>query len=55
MKFILLINDKMPNIFSPTNTTSESLEARKVLIIHHFSFYEQLEYHAQFSWAAQLR
>ena len=55
MKFILLINVKMPTIvgiltfISMINTTSKSLKARKVFILQHFSFYEHLKFHAQFS------
>ena len=67
MKFIMLINVKMSTIvgiltfiskivgiltfMSMINSISESLNARKVFIIHHFSFYEQLEFHALFSLA----
>ena len=52
MKFIMLINVKMPTIvgiltfISMINTTSENLKARKVFIFQHFSFYEQLKFHA---------
>ena len=45
MKFIMLINVKMPTTVM-INTTSESLEERKVFIFQHFSFYEQLKFHA---------
>ena len=53
--FISLINVKMPRIkivgflifISKINTTSESLKARKVIIFQHFSFYEQLKFHAE--------
>ena len=54
-KFILLINVKMPIVVgiltfvSMTNTTPESLKARKVFIFQYFSFYEQLKFHAQLS------
>ena len=54
-KFIKLINVKMPTIvsiltfISMINTSSESFKARKVLIFQHFSFYEQLKFHAQLS------
>ena len=34
-----------------THTTSESLNARNIFIFQHFSFYEQLKFHAQLSWA----
>ena len=36
---------------SMINTTSESLEARKVYIFQHCSFYEQLKFHTQLSLA----
>ena len=55
IKFIKLINVKMPTIvgiltfMSMINTTCESLKARKVLIFQHFSFCEQLKFHAQLS------
>ena len=54
-KFIVLINVEMPTMvgiltfISRINTTSNSLEARKVFIFLHFSFYEQLKFHAQLS------
>ena len=53
MKFIMFINVKMPTFvgiltfISMINTTFESLKARKVFIFQHFSFYEQLKFHAQ--------
>ena len=53
MKFLKLINAKMPTIvgilafISMINTTSESLKARKIFIFQHFSFYEELVFHAQ--------
>ena len=52
MKFIMLINVKMPTIvgiltfIGTSNTTSESLKARKKLFFQHFSFYEQVKFHA---------
>ena len=55
MKFIMLINVKMPTIVgiltftSKINTTTESLNARKVFTFQHFSFDEQLIIHAQLS------
>ena len=55
MKFILLINVKMPTIIgiltfiSMINTTSERLEARNFLFCGYFSFYEQLNFCAQLS------
>ena len=48
MKFIMLINVKMPTIIdiftfiSMIHTTSESLTARNIFIIQHISSYEQL-------------
>ena len=56
-KFILLINVKMPRIdgiltfISMINTTSERLKARNFVICWYFSFYEQLKFRAQLSWA----
>ena len=56
-KFILLINVKMPTIvgilrfISMINTTPERLKARNFFICRYFSFYEQLKFHAQLSWA----
>ena len=55
MTFILLINVKMPTIFGISTfismiiTTSESLKARKICILLHSSFYEQLKFCAQLS------
>ena len=55
MKFILLINVKMPTILgiltfiSKINTTSERLKARNFFICRYFSFYEQLK------WVCALR
>ena len=55
MKFILLINVKMPTIvgiltfISMINTTSERLKARNFFICSYFSFYEQLKFRAQLS------
>ena len=55
MKFILLINVKMPTIvgiltfISRINTLSERLKARNIYIFQNFSFYEQLKFHAQLS------
>ena len=64
IKFIMLINVKMPTIFgistftsminifgiltfiSIINTTSNGVKARKVFVFQHFSFYEQLKFHA---------
>ena len=50
MKFIMLINVKMPTIvgilafISMINTPPDSLKARKVFIFQHFSFNEQLKF-----------
>ena len=55
MKFILLINAKMPTIvgiltfISRINTSYESLKARNTYLYQYFSFYEQLKFHAQLS------
>ena len=55
MKFILLINVKMPTIvgiltfISMINTTSERLKAKKFFICLYFTFYEQMKLHAQLS------
>ena len=55
MKFILLINVKMPTIvgiltlISMINTTSEGLKAKSFFICQYFSFYEQLKFRAQLS------
>ena len=54
-KSILLINVKMSTnvgiltVISRINTASESFKARTIFIYHHFTFYEQLKFHAQFS------
>ena len=53
----MLINVKMSTIvgiltfISMINKTFESLKARKVYIFQYFSFYVQLKFHAQLSWA----
>ena len=62
MKIILLINVKIPTnvkcqqllaflkkIISRINITSESLKARHVVIVQHFSFYEKVQSCAQLS------
>ena len=55
MKFILLINVKMPTIvgiltfIGMINTTSERHKARNFVIFQYFSFYEQLKFRAQLS------
>ena len=57
IKFILLINVKMPTIvdiltfINRINTPSESLKGRKSFVFGYFSFYQQLKFHAQLSWA----
>ena len=33
------------------NTKSKSLKPRKLFIFQHFTFYEQLKFHTQLSWA----
>ena len=54
-KFILLINVIMPPIvgiltfISMINTSSDCLNARKIFIFQHFSFYEQLKFRVQLS------
>ena len=58
-KFILLKNVKMSTIvgiltyISMKNTTSERLKARNFFICRYFSFYEQLKFLAQLSWASK--
>ena len=55
IKFIMLINVKMPTIVgiltfvSMINTTSEILKARNFFIRQYFSFYEQLKFRAHLS------
>ena len=55
MNFIMLINVKMPTIvgiltiISMINTASESSKARKIILVHHFSFNEGMKCHAQLS------
>ena len=57
MKFILLINVKMPTIvgiltfISMINAAPEGLKARTSLFASILVFYEQLKFHAQLSWA----
>ena len=47
MKFILLITGVgILTFISRINITSGSFKARQILIIQHFSFYEQLQFHA---------
>ena len=53
-KFIPLINVKMPTIigiltFIRINTSSESFKARNIFVFQHFTFYQQLKFHAQLS------
>ena len=56
-KLILLINVKIATIvgiltfISMINTTSERLKARNFITLRYFSFYEQLKFRAQLSWA----
>ena len=56
-KFILLISVKMPTIvgiltfISMVNTTYERLKAINFFVCWYFSFYEQLKFRAQLSWA----
>ena len=56
-KLIMLINIEMQTIvgiltfISMINTTTERLKARNFFICQYFSFYEQLKFHAQLSWA----
>ena len=51
MKFILLIIVDNLTCISMINTTSERLKARHFFICWYFSFYEQLKFYAQLSWA----
>ena len=39
------------SFISMINSTAEILKARNFFIFRYFSFYEQLKYHAQLSWA----
>ena len=56
-KFILRINVKMPTtvgiltLISMINTTYERLKARNFFNCWYFSFYEQLKFRTQLSWA----
>ena len=56
-EIIMLINVKMPTIvgiltfISLINTPLESFKVRKIFIFHHFTFNEQLKFHAQLSCA----
>ena len=55
IKIIMLINVKMPTIVGiltfiiMINTTSESIKAKNIFVFQHFSFCEQLKFHAQLS------
>ena len=55
MKFIMLINIKMPTIvgilifMSMTNTASEHNKARNYLFFKHFRFYEHLKFQYELS------
>ena len=57
MIFIMLINVKMPKnvgiltFMSMINTIYEGLKARDIFICRYFSFFEQLKFRAQLSWA----
>ena len=57
IKCIMLINFKMPTIIgiltciSMINTTFERFKAKNFFICRFFSFYEQLKFCAQLSWA----
>ena len=59
IKFIMLINVKIPTIvgiltfISVINATSERLKARHFLFVGILVFYEQLKFRAQLSWAWQ--
>ena len=56
-RFILLKNVKVPIIFgiltfiSGINSPSNSFKARKIFCFHHFTFYGQLKFQAELSWA----
>ena len=45
----MLINVGILTFISMINTILNSLKARDVFIFQHFSFYEQLKFHAQLS------
>ena len=55
MNIIMPINVKMPtfvkcwhfNIYEQDKTTSESSKARNIIIFQHFSFDEQMKFHAK--------
>ena len=55
MELIMFINVKMPTsvgiliLISMVSATSGGMKARKVFIFQHFSYYEQLNCHAQLS------
>ena len=58
MNFILLINVKMPTIFvgiltfvNRIYTPSEYIKHRKIVFSQYFTFYPQLKFHTQLSWA----
>ena len=57
IKFIMLINVKMPAIVgiltsnNIINTRSESSEAKISIIFQRFSFYRELKFHDNLSWA----
>ena len=51
MKFIMLIIVDNLTYISMINTTSERLKAKHFFICWYFSFFEQLKFYAQLSWA----
>ena len=60
MQFKLIFGQPGPKVIklfscstqlSMINTTYESLKARTICILRHFSLYEQLKFRAQLSWA----
>ena len=46
-----MLNVGILTFISMINTTSKRLKARKFFICRYFSFYEQLKFRAQLSWA----
>ena len=53
--FVLLLKVKMPTMvgiltfISRINATSERFQARQICKFQHFTFHEQVKYHAQFN------
>ena len=47
--YYMLWSCKYQKFISMINTTFESFKTRNTLIFQHFSFYEQLKFHAQLS------